>query len=447
MSISIFIQVIAPPGSGPFDIYSDADGYVNVYATLSLAAITTGTGVSVPDGTTHVKVQPLGVCIDPIYINVACAPSTSTTTSSTSTTTSTSTTSSTSTTTSTSTSSTTTSTSTTSSTTSTTSSTTTTTIDPCYVLLQNNQNVYHYDIITNTSTQLTVQFPIVAKDIAHTSTKMWMTPASPTLRYFREWNITLHPWTSTFFVDRAWPVGFTSSAGLQAISNTKLIAVNENNLALGKVVEITLPAFTITNQFDLEPNDIVCGDFMLTTNNKFIVSIYNGTDAYIRQYDYISHVLDYSINITGISDKPFGVFESGGNIYIGDNNSNIYYIQNWPPFTVNPVPVQTVSYEIDGASQLFECTNTVFGTTTTSTTTTSTSTTSTTTSSTTTSTSSTTTTTLAPTTTTSTSTSTSTSTTSTSTTSSSTSTTSTSTTTTKAIYTTTTSTSTTSPTS
>jgi hypothetical protein len=128
--MTILITLVLPPGgdAGPFNLYSNLDGYVAPFATnVSAAALQAGyTALFVPDGTTTIRVQSVGVCTNFINVQVNVLPTT-TTTSSTST-------SSTSTTTSTSTTAVPTTTTTSSSTsTSTSSTTTTTTTCPCYI--------------------------------------------------------------------------------------------------------------------------------------------------------------------------------------------------------------------------------------------------------------------------------------------------------------------------
>jgi hypothetical protein len=132
--MTVLITVVLPPGgdAGPFNLYSNTDGYVAPFATnISAAALQAGyTALFVPDGTTIIRVQSVGVCTNFVNVQVNVLPTTtsttSTSTSSTSTTTSTSTTAApTSTTTSSSTS--------ISTSTSTSSTTTTTTTCPCYI--------------------------------------------------------------------------------------------------------------------------------------------------------------------------------------------------------------------------------------------------------------------------------------------------------------------------
>jgi hypothetical protein len=79
---------------GPFDLYSDADGYVSAFETgVSRAALIAGyTSNLVPDAATTIKAQSYGTCTNSLYLVIEGGTTTTTTTStSTSTTTSTTT--------------------------------------------------------------------------------------------------------------------------------------------------------------------------------------------------------------------------------------------------------------------------------------------------------------------------------------------------------------------
>lgn len=93
MTVTITLT-LAGSDTGPFNLYSDVDGYTSAFQTNVprgdfLSGLTTGT---VPDGTTEILVRSIGTCQRDLYLSVAGAPATTTTTSSTSSTTSTSTT-------------------------------------------------------------------------------------------------------------------------------------------------------------------------------------------------------------------------------------------------------------------------------------------------------------------------------------------------------------------
>jgi hypothetical protein len=91
----IITLTLAGSDTGPFNLYSNVDGYTTAFETgVSRAALVAGyTSILVPDGTTEILVRSTGVCQRDLYLPVAGAPATTTTTTSSSTsTTSTSTT-------------------------------------------------------------------------------------------------------------------------------------------------------------------------------------------------------------------------------------------------------------------------------------------------------------------------------------------------------------------
>ena len=157
------ITLVLPIGgdSGPFNLYSNTDGYVNPFETgVSTAALVAGyTSILVPNGTTTIRVKSTGICTNYIDIEINLIPTTTTTSSSS--TTSTSTTAA-PTTTSTSSSSTSTSTSTTTSTSSTTTTTTTLGPDLCSdpITVFNGSTVASIDNIYSTGMTIGLLFPV-----------------------------------------------------------------------------------------------------------------------------------------------------------------------------------------------------------------------------------------------------------------------------------------------
>lgn len=91
----VITLTIAGTDTGPFDLYSDADGYTSPFAiNISKAALTAGyTSYVVPDAATLIKVMSKGTCTNSITLPIVgtSATTTSTSTSSTSSTSSSST--------------------------------------------------------------------------------------------------------------------------------------------------------------------------------------------------------------------------------------------------------------------------------------------------------------------------------------------------------------------
>lgn len=92
--ISVYIKLtIAGISVGPFDLYSDVDNFADAFDEgITREDLIAGyTSNLVPEGTTQIKIQSLGLCTNYIIVDVA-PPATPTTTTTTSSTTSTSTT-------------------------------------------------------------------------------------------------------------------------------------------------------------------------------------------------------------------------------------------------------------------------------------------------------------------------------------------------------------------
>jgi hypothetical protein len=77
--------------AGPFDLYSDTDGYLTPFATgiLKATLLSGYTSSAVPDGTTSIRIVSTGTCTNFIYVSVEGTTTTTTSTSSTTTTTTT----------------------------------------------------------------------------------------------------------------------------------------------------------------------------------------------------------------------------------------------------------------------------------------------------------------------------------------------------------------------
>ena len=90
----IITLTLAGSDTGPFNLYSNVDGYTTAFETgVSRAALVAGyTSILAPEGTTEVLVRSTGVCQRDLYLVVSGAPTTTTTSTSSTSTTSTSTT-------------------------------------------------------------------------------------------------------------------------------------------------------------------------------------------------------------------------------------------------------------------------------------------------------------------------------------------------------------------
>jgi len=81
--MTLFITLtLAEADTGPFNIYSDIDGFLSAFATnVPKASLLAGYSAnSVPDGTTILKLKSTGVCTNFTYLNVFTTTTTTTTT-------------------------------------------------------------------------------------------------------------------------------------------------------------------------------------------------------------------------------------------------------------------------------------------------------------------------------------------------------------------------------
>jgi hypothetical protein len=91
--IVLITLTTAGADAGPFNLYSDTDGFVTAFASgISKATLLGGyLSSAVPDGTTSIRIVSTGTCTNYIYVSVEATTTTTTSTSSTSTTSTTST--------------------------------------------------------------------------------------------------------------------------------------------------------------------------------------------------------------------------------------------------------------------------------------------------------------------------------------------------------------------
>lgn len=91
--IVLITLTTAGADAGPFNLYSDTDGFVTAFASgISKATLLGGyLSSAVPDGTTSIRIVSTGTCTNYIYVSVEGTTTTTTSTSSTSTTSTTST--------------------------------------------------------------------------------------------------------------------------------------------------------------------------------------------------------------------------------------------------------------------------------------------------------------------------------------------------------------------
>jgi uncharacterized protein (TIGR02145 family) len=212
--------------------------------------------------------------------------------------------------------------------------------------------IYAYDPATQISTLLTIPgITVTSADIAHTANKLWIPPPNQqALSTDAEWNITLNPFTATFNRNIT---NLYSSAGLCAINDTTLITV-----LLLDVYESNISTSTAVNtfKFSMIAGRRIAGDYLLTTNNKFIVTTLNINNSNIRhitQYSYPDGAVEVDIDISAVGASPYGIYEYNNEIYIGYADGKIYKINKTSPYATTLI--DTLVHSISGASQLPSC--------------------------------------------------------------------------------------------
>lgn len=260
--------------------------------------------------------------------------------------------------------------------TTTTSTTTSIIVGECYVLintLDEPTKIYSYNPDTEESQELSFSTLSRSDDITHTANKLWLNAYEWSSECLNEWDITLNPFTASY---NRRVCNVPNSFGLFAVDDTTLISVsNFTHITPSRWAvyecDITTGTSVNTYKFDMIANRYIVGDFVLTSDNKFIATTYrniSGTRySWITQYSYPDGAVEVDVEITAITTYPLGVFEHEGEIYYGDKNGPIYRIDRNYPYA--STLVDTVPYTVSGASQLASCITGSFNTTTTTTTT------------------------------------------------------------------------------
>lgn len=217
-----------------------------------------------------------------------------------------------------------------------------------------NGDIYFYDVLNKISTLLVYSPKIESHDIAHTSNKLWIYDDFSLYEY----DLVTSIFNATLNRVISLPLGFLPSKGLFAIDNNTLIMGDQLDDPT-KIVEVNVSTNTptVTFKFNLPTGRIVNGDFLLTTNNKFIISTQDlNNGAFISQYDYITGTLEYDLNVTNQIPYPWGMFIYNSILYISTGNlGDIYQMNLNSPFNITYYDRTNRGWF--GASQTRECLN------------------------------------------------------------------------------------------
>ena len=360
MQPEIQISLVIPVGSqvGPFDLYSNVDGYVTPFETGINASefVYPGYITTPPDGTDYVRVQSGNLCETFVTIENLCQPITTTTTSS--------------------------STSTTTTSTSSTSTTSTTTIYPdckfggCFIEVVNSNctwmlplrgvegldQVWEYNLDNNTYNSISLSngfggLPDYSKGFGAASSTMYMSYllsiGEIKLKY---WNIQ----SGMSYINQAEII-----PPANRIFNSRMIAVDDNTILLTSThisesqpnstrlhkVEINNDGITttVTDLFDM-PMVYEYLRGATFSNNKLIASYVStgdvNADWKLGQWSYPNGIQDIEINTT--VSMPFSTLSSGstkqpfindGEIYVvrSGGGQTLYKVDLAAPYTVTEI--------------------------------------------------------------------------------------------------------------
>ena len=184
---------------------------------------------------------------------------------------------------------------------------------------------------------------VPSSDVAHTENKLWIYNSANT--ELLEWDITLTPWNATF--NRTITNVYTNS-GLCAIDDTTLVNVNGLNVYS---LDITNAAAVPTLQFNTGlSGHNVSGDYVYTVGGKLIMALNNNLDTYIVQFDWATGTLEFYLDITATVPLPYGLYQNNGEVFIVNQGGEIYSILTTSPYTLTLE--DTLSFNINGASQI-----------------------------------------------------------------------------------------------
>ena len=243
-------------------------------------------------------------------------------------------------------------------------------LNDCSILVNAvNGDIIGYDVDTNQSEVLaSLAF---SNDMANTPTKMWLYDNLSSI--IKEYNITLNPWTYSFYRDINFPVGVTFGAGLGAISNTRLITTNTLTL-LDTIIEIDItgPTATVVSTIaSLPPGYQISGDILATLTGKIICLANSGIVYKLFQFDKLTGLQELAVDISSSigSEFPLGLAENNNTLYILCSEGSVYEVNLTTPYGLTLVNVG--DFTVSGASQSPECAtvNLIVPTTTTTTTT------------------------------------------------------------------------------
>jgi hypothetical protein len=247
-----------------------------------------------------------------------------------------------------------------------TTTTTTTTIfipECCGVVILSNDGMYLLDTLTGYTTSIlnTPNF-MAANSLAMTTKFLWNIDNTE----FRQWDITLDPFTATYNREIAFPIGYVPGP-ITALNNDVLLCVDNANAPTSvDIVEMDITDVTGVSTLVFSIPDItIISNLLYTFENKLIFAnedLISG-DTYISQYDYTTTTLELNINIG--STIVTSIFECDCAIFFIDDNNVTYNIRRESPYDITEVA--TIAIPVISVTQPNSCIPNNLETTTTST--------------------------------------------------------------------------------
>jgi hypothetical protein len=247
-----------------------------------------------------------------------------------------------------------------------TTTTTSTTIfipECCGVVVLSNDGMYLLDTLSGYTTSiLNIPNFMAANGLAMTPLFIWSVDNTE----FRQWDITLDPFTATYNREIAFPMGYVPGP-ITALNNDVLICVDNASAPVSvDIVEMDVTdVIGVSTLIFSIPDITIISNLLYTFEGKLIFAnqdLISG-NTYISQYDYASTTLELYINLGSIIVTS--MFECDCSIFFTDDSNVTYNIRRESPYDITEVA--TIGIPVIAATQPNTCIPSNLQTTTTST--------------------------------------------------------------------------------
>ena len=235
-----------------------------------------------------------------------------------------------------------------------TTTTTSTTIfipECCGTVILSNDGMYLLNTLTGYTTSIlnTPEF-MAANGLAMTPLFIWSIDNTE----FRQWDITLDPFTATYNREIAFPIGYVPGP-ITALNNDVLICVDNATAPVSvDIVEMNITdAIGVSTLIFSIPDITIISNLLYTFEGKLIFAnqdLISG-DTYISQYDYATTTLELYVNIG--STIVTSMFECDCAIFFIDDSNITYNIRRESPYDITEVG--TITIPVIAATQPNSC--------------------------------------------------------------------------------------------